>query len=127
MGNNIMTYIPRGVVESIATYTVEEHTSDYQILENQSGITFSNRRATGPITLTLPALANKGRKFTFVVQSAQELRIDPGVQTIRDDEGNVAGKYLYNDFVGLNITLIADSNHDWATSDKIGNQWSSEA
>jgi hypothetical protein len=99
---------------------IEEHTSDDTLTAAESGGVHTNLGATETVTLTLPASAAAGTVFTFAVQAAQELRIDPGAATIRDDSGQTADKYKSADSVGECITLVADSNGDWVTITKNG-------
>jgi len=105
--------------------TVEAHTSDDSLASTESGSVHTNLGASGAITLTLPASATAGTVFTFAVQAAQQLRIDPGTATIRDDSGQTADKYKWADAIGECITLVADSNGDWVTAAKNGT-WTEE-
>ena len=82
--------------------------------------------ATATVTLTLPAAASEGTEFTFAVQAAQELRVDPGTAAIRDDSGQTADKYKSANAIGAALTLLADANGDWATIAKHGT-WTQEA
>jgi hypothetical protein len=106
--------------------TIEAHTSDDTLTAVESGSVHTNLGATGLVTLTLPASTSEGTLFTFAVQSAQELRIDPGAATIRDDSGQTAGKYKSADAIGESLTLVVDSNGDWVTIAKNGT-WAEEA
>ncbi|MHC4423200.1 MAG: hypothetical protein ACYSWR_00820 [Planctomycetota bacterium] len=119
--NFVMPYGAGGVAK-----TIEAHTSDDTLAVTESGSVHSNLGATGTVTLTLPASAPGGTVFTFAVQAAQELRIEPGSATIRDDSGQTADKYKSADAIGECISLIADSNGDWATIAKNGT-WTEEA
>lgn len=105
---------------------IEAHTSNDALLSVESGSVHTNRGATGTVTLTLPADAPQGTQFTFAVQAAQELRVDPGAATIRDDSGQTADKYKYAAAIGAALTLVADANGDWVTVAKNGT-WSEEA
>ena len=105
---------------------IEAHTADDTLTTAESGSVHSNLGAAGAVTLTLPAAAAAGTVFSFAVQAAFELRIDPGTATIRDDSGATADKYKSADTVGECITLIADANGDWATIAKNGT-WTEEA
>jgi len=78
------------------------------------------------VTLTLPAAAPEGTEFTFAVQAACELRVDPGTATIRDDSGQTAEKYKSAGAVGASLTLVADANGDWITAAKNGT-WTQES
>jgi len=102
------------------------HTADDTLTVEKSGSVHTNLGATGTVTLTLPASAPAGTEFTFAVQAAQELRVDPGTATIRDDSGLTADKYKVADAIGECLTLVADSNGDWATIAKHGT-WTEEA
>jgi len=117
----VMPYEAGGVQEQ-----VEAHTTDDTLAEQESGSVHSNLGATGTVTLELPESANEGVFFTFAVQAAQELRIDPGSATIRDDSGQTADKYKSASTVGTALTLVADSNGDWFTVSKNGT-WSEES
>jgi hypothetical protein len=119
--NFVMPYEAGGVKK-----TIEAHTSDDTLTVEESGSVHTNLGATGSITLTLPASAPEGAIFTFAVQAAQELRVDPGSATIRDDSGQTVGKYKAADAIGECLILIADSNSDWATIAKHGT-WTEEA
>ena len=105
---------------------IEVHTEDDTLTASESGSVHSNIGATGTVTLTLPDAPVAGTFFTFAVQSANELRIDPGTAAIRDDSGQTAGKYKSADTIGECICLAADSNGDWITIAKNGT-WSEEA
>lgn len=105
---------------------IEAHTSDDTLAEAESGSVHSNLGATGAVKLMLPASASVGTIFTFAVQAAQELRVDPGTATIRDDSGQTADKYKSASAIGACITLVADSSGDWATTAKNG-AWAEEA
>jgi hypothetical protein len=119
--NVIMPYGAGGLKQ-----TIEAHTGDDTLTAAESGSVHSNLGATGTVTLTLPASAPEGTVFTFAVQAAQELRIDPGTATIRDDSGQTVDKYKSADAVGECLSLVADSNGDWATTAKNGT-WTEEA
>jgi len=106
--------------------TIEAHTADDTLTVSESGSVHSNLGATGTVKLTLPASASSGTVFTFAVQAAQQLRIDPGTAAIRDDSGQTADKYKYANTIGACITLVADSNGNWATIAKYGT-WTQEA
>ena len=119
--NVVMPYGAGGVKKMI-----EAHTADDTLTAAESGSVHSNLGATATVTLTLPASAPQGTVFTFAVQVAQELRVDPGTATIRDDSGQTPDKYKSADAIGECLTLIADSNGDWVTIAKNGT-WTEEA
>ncbi len=105
--------------------TIEAHTTDNILMAAESGSVHSNLGATGTVTLTLPASAPEGTVFSFAVQAAQELRVDPGTAAIRDDSGQTADKYKSANAIGECLKLVADSNGDWATISKNGT-WTEE-
>ena len=119
--NVVMPYGAGGVKKAI-----EAHTSDDTLTAVESGSVHSNLGATGVVTLTLPASVPAGTIFSFAVQAAYELRIDPGTATIRDDSGQTADKYKSANAIGASLSLVADSAGDWATIAKNGT-WSEEA
>ncbi len=104
---------------------VEAHASDDTLTAAESGSVHSNLGATGTVTLTLPASAPEGVVFSFAVQAAQELRVDPGTAAIRDDSGQTADKYKAADAIGECLAVVADSNGDWVTLGKNGT-WTEE-
>jgi hypothetical protein len=120
-GHNFMLPYEAGGIKK----TIEAHTSNDTVTITESGSVHSNLGAAGTVTLTLPASASAGAVFTFAVQTAQELRIEPGTATIRDNSGQTAGKYKSANAVGACITFITDSNGDWATIAKNGT-WTEE-
>ena len=105
---------------------IEAHTGDDTLTVAESGSVHSNLGATGTVTLTLPASAPAGTVFTFAVQAAYELRIDPGTATIRDASGQTSDKYKSANAIGECLSLVADSNGDWVTIAKNGT-WTQEA
>ena len=120
--HNLMVPYGAGGVKQI----IEAHIADDALTAAESGGVHSNLGATGTVTLTLPASAPAGTVFTFAVQATQELRIDPGTATIRDDSGQTADKYKAADAIGECLSLIADANGDWGTIAKNGT-WTEEA
>jgi len=119
--NVVMPYGAGGIKKK-----VQAHTTDDTLTAAESGSVHTNLGATGPITLTLPASASMGTVFTFAAQEAQELRVDPGTATIRDDSGQTADKHKSANSIGACLTLIANSNGDWVTVAKNGT-WTEEA
>ena len=120
-GHNIVMPYGAGGVKK----TIEAHTSNDTLTAAESGSVHSNLGAAGTVTLTLPASAPAGTVFSFAVQAAYELRIEPGTGTIRDNSGQTAGKYKSADAIGECLSLVADSNGDWATIAKNGT-WTEE-
>ena len=121
-GHNFVVPHEAGGVKKI----IEAHSSDDTLTAAESGSVHSNLGAAGTVTLTLPSSAAEGIIFTFAVQAAEELRIDPGTAAIRDDSGQTADKYKSADAIGESLALIADENGDWATIAKNGT-WTEEA
>ena len=119
--NYVMPYGAGGIKKA-----VEAHASDDTLTTSESGSVHTNLGATSTVTLTLPASAPAGTAFTFAVQAAQELWVDPGAATIRDDSGQTADKYKSANAIGACLALIADSNGDWATIAK-NETWTEEA
>ncbi|MHC4459930.1 MAG: hypothetical protein ACYS6W_02075 [Planctomycetota bacterium] len=122
VGHNVVMPYEAGGVKKM----IEVHTADDTLTAPESGSVHTNLGAVGTVTLTLPASAPQGTVFTFAVQAAQELRVDPGTATIRDDCGQTADKYKSADAIGECLRLIADSNGDWVTIAKNGT-WTEEA
>lgn len=106
--------------------TIEAHTTDDTLTETESGSVHTNLGATSTVTLTLPTSPGAGTIFTFAVQAAQELRIDPGAAAIRDDSGQTTDKYKSAGSIGGCLSIIADANGDWVTIAKNG-AWTEEA
>lgn len=121
VGHNFVMPCEAGGVKK----TIEAHTADETLAVVESGSVHTNLGATSTITLTLPASASEGTIFTFAIQAVQELRVDPGSATIRDDSGQTAGKYKSADAIGECLAVVADSNGDWATIGKYGT-WTEE-
>lgn len=105
--------------------TIEAHTADDTLTTAESGSVHTNLGASATLTLTLPISASPGTVFSFAVQEAQQLRIDPGTAAIRDDSGQTADKYKSANTIGASLTIIADSAGNWATITKNGT-WTEE-
>ena len=119
--NIIMPYGAGGIKKSI-----EAHTDDDTLTASESGSVHTNLGASATVTLTLPTSAPAGTVFSFAVQAAQQLHIDPGTAAIRDDSGQTADKYKSANTIGASLTIISDSAGNWATIAKNGT-WSEEA
>jgi hypothetical protein len=121
-GHNFITpYSAGGIKKSI-----EAHTDDDTLTASESGSVHTNLGASATVTLTLPTSAPTGTVFSFTVQSAQQLHIDPGTASIRDDSGQTADKYKSANTIGASLTIIADLAGNWATIAKNGT-WSEQA
>ncbi len=115
-GHNVaLPYAAGGIRRSI-----EAHTTHDTLVASESGSVHTNRGAAGVVTLTLPSGAAAGTEFTFAVQAAQELRIEPGTAAIRAGSGQTAGKYKSASVIGACLTLAADANGDWAAVAEAG-------
>jgi len=121
-GHNIALPYEAGGIKK----TIEAHTADDTLSAAESGSVHTNLGASATVTLTLPASAPSGTVFTFAVQAAQQLRIDPGTAAIRDDSGQTADKYKSAGTIGASLTIIAESAGNWATIAKNGT-WTEEA
>lgn len=95
----------------------------------QSGAVISNLGATGAATFGLPA-AVPGLNFTFIVEAAQELRIDPnGNETIALPSSGVqqaAGKYIGADAVGEKVKIHCLTAGTWSVEHYSGT-WTAQA
>ncbi|MBN1974200.1 MAG: hypothetical protein JW787_11210 [Sedimentisphaerales bacterium] len=120
-GHNIMLPFGAGGIKKY----IESHDIDDTLTPSESGSVHTNYGAAMPVVITLPEDAPEGTVFTFAVQAAYELRIDPDSATIRDSCGQTSGKYKYAGTIGDCITLIADENCDWVTIAKNGS-WNEE-
>ena len=121
-GHNIVIPFGAGGQKRI----IEAHTSNGVLTAAESGSVHSNLGAAATVTLTLPTLPPAGTIFSFAVQATQQLRIDPGTASIRDDSGQTADKYKSASAIGACLTVIADANGNWATIAKNGT-WTEEA
>jgi hypothetical protein len=120
-GHNIIMPYGAGGVKKV----IEAHTNNDTLMAAESSSIHSNLGSTGVVTLTLPGSAPAGTVFSFAVQAAYELQIDPGTATIRDDSGQTADKYKSANVIGASLCLVADSAGDWATIAKNGT-WTEE-
>jgi len=121
-GHNITVPYGSGGIKK----TIEAHTADDTLTVVESGSVHTNLGASATVTLTLPASAPAGTVFSFAVQAAQQLRIDPGTASICDDSGQTADKYKSADTIGASLMIIAESTGNWATIAKNGT-WSEQA
>jgi hypothetical protein len=106
--------------------TIEAHTADDTLTVAESGSVHTNLGASATVTLTLPASAPPGTTFSFAVQAAQQLRIDPGTASIRDDSGQTADKYKSANTIGASLTVIAELAGNWITIAK-NSTWTEES
>ena len=120
-GHNFITPYGAGGIKK----SIEAHTNDDTLTASESGSVHTNLGASATVTLTLPTSAPTGTVFSFAVQAAQQLRIDPGTAAICDDSGQTANKYKSANTIGASLTVIADSAGNWATIAKNGT-WTEE-
>lgn len=121
-GHNIMLPYEAGGIKR----KIEGHVLNHTLALSESGSIHTNFGAGMPVTLTLPDDAPQGTYFTFAVQAAYQLRVEPGSAAIRDSSGQTSGKYKYADAIGDCITLAADGYGNWVTISKYGS-WNEEA
>jgi hypothetical protein len=121
-GHNITVPYGSGGIKK----TIEAHIDDDTLIATESGSVHTNLGASAMVTLTLPSSAPTGTVFSFAVQAAQQLRIDPSTAAIRDDSGQIADKYKSANTIGASLMIIADSTGNWATIAKNGT-WTEEA
>lgn len=121
-GHNIFIPYGGGGVKK----TIEPHTANDTLTIAESDSIHTNFGATGTIVITLPPSSPEGVVFTFAVQAAQQLRVDPGAAAIRDSSGQTPHKYKSAQTIGSCIMLASDENGDWVTIAKSGT-WTEEA
>ena len=97
------------------------HTADFNVTDGRYfGRIITNEGASGTITATLPATseATVGWRYTFLVMSAFEFRIDPnGTDLIR---GGTAGQYLVSSTIGDTFTIECDAAGSWRIVEHVG-------
>ena len=111
-----------------AAYTILPNTEDMWAI-------FSNKGASGTgtgggvVTFTLPE-SKVGMGFTFLVQTACRLRIDPySTETIAlpsDGSQGSAGKYIEANAVGEMVEIECKIAGDWDVNNYIGT-WTAES
>jgi hypothetical protein len=100
--------------------TIINHTSGVQVQHYNSGEIHTNKGAIEAVYLSLPSGAYPGTKFTFVVQAAFDLQINPLSMTIFDESGSTPGKYKYCSTVGAFMSLVSDDDGNWIVVGKSG-------
>jgi hypothetical protein len=121
-GHNIVVPHAAGGIRK----AIEAHAAGDALATAESGSVHTNLGATGTVTLALPDAAPQGTEFTFAVQAAYELRVEPGAAAIRDSSGQTAGKYKTASAIGAALTVVADSHGDWAVTARTGT-WTEES
>jgi hypothetical protein len=119
--NFVVPYASGGIKK-----TIEAHTQNDELGEDESGSIHTNSGATAAVTLLLPGSAQTGTMLEFAVVSEYAFCIAPGQAAIIDDSGQMPGKYKYANSIGASISLVADDNGNWITIAKHG-IWSEEA
>jgi hypothetical protein len=102
--------------------------ADATLTRDQAGATVTNLGASGAVMVTLPAAPQLGTSYTFVVATAQQLRIDPAGTDVIVAQGaaQAAGKYIWADDEGESITLTYHEANKWIASGLVGT-WTAEA
>lgn len=103
-------------------------TAALTLTTRQSGSTITNLGASGAVLITLPQDAQAGCRFTFAVQTAQQLRVTPGAAGAVYINGakQADNKYVWADDEAESVTLEADGNGDWVAISPVGT-WGVEA
>lgn len=104
-------------------------TADYTIQAIDARTVYTNRGATGTVTVTLPA-AKVGMRYIFKVEAAYAFRIDPyGSEQIALPSTNVmsaAGKYISADAAGEYMILECTYDGEWSCFGYLGT-WTAES
>jgi hypothetical protein len=105
----------------------KNHTANATLTYLQSGLNATNFGAAGLITFTLPP-ATEGVEYTFVVRSAQLLRVDPdGTEVIYyNGTGGGAGGYLQSNDLGALMRLECVYEGRWEAT-TIRGLWTTES
>lgn len=97
-------------------------TADASLGVSMSGFTITNLGAAGTITLSLPTGVPAGTWYRFVVQAAQQLRIDSGASDAIMIGGTTSsdGQYIWADDEAESVVLVADTNNNWVAAHTTG-------
>lgn len=98
------------------------YTADASLGVSMNGFTISNLGAAGTITISLPTGVPAGTWYRFVVQAAQQLRIDSGASDAIMIGGALSadGAYVWADDEAESLTLVADTNNNWVAVSPVG-------
>jgi hypothetical protein len=120
-GDVIEVLLPTPVDASALSH-FRAFTGDASVGLSMNGMTISNLGASGTITLSLPSGAPAGTEFTFVVQAAQQLRIDAAASDAIMIGGTTSADsaYIWADDEGETVTLVADTNANWVAVSATG-------
>jgi predicted RecA/RadA family phage recombinase len=113
-----------------AKLKVEAKTADYTVTAADRGKVFTNEGAAGAVVFSLPPATAGLGPYTFVVETAQALRIDPnGNETIGVETGvqGGAGKYVGSAIAGESLTIGCSDAGEWAILAAVGTNWTIEA
>jgi hypothetical protein len=123
MRKQILTVLKR--YASGKRYTVRNVLADETLVRGDSGAIVTNLGASGALTKTLPQNAQTGDTYTFVVATAQELRVTPGAAGAVYINGakQTDNKYISADDEGESVTLVANGAGDWYAVGAVGT-WS---
>lgn len=124
-GHSGWYWVPQGA-GVLNTFVV---TADKTLTAGDSGSQISNAGASGTVVVTLP-VGTPGLWFDFLVEAAQQLRIDPsGTETIALPSTGVqgaAGKYLVADALTEQVRLYCNTAGTWDVRGYTGT-WTAEA
>jgi hypothetical protein len=120
MRKQILTVLKR--YASGKRYVVRNVLADETLVRGDSGAVVTNLGASGVVVKTLPQNAQAGDAFTFVVASAQELRVNPGAAggVYINGAKQADGKYVTADDEGESVTLVANGAGDWYAVGAVG-------
>jgi hypothetical protein len=112
-GHTGMYWLPQGA----GTLTTIIATADRTLVAGDSGSRISNTGASGAVTITLPA-AIPGLFFEFLVEAAQQLRIDPvstGESIALPSTGaqSTGGKYIWADAATEYVRIYCNTAGQW--------------
>lgn len=125
-GNGAYAEINTATREGIPPQIVA--TANRTLLESESGSLVTNLGASVAVTISLPSAPAPGVNFTFYVQAAQQLRVDPGSADKILYLGALApvdGEYVVASTAGAWVTLFANTNGDWMARGSYGT-WNEE-
>lgn len=100
--------------------TITNHTSDHTIVDSESGSVHTNYGAVGVVIFTLPTAPSRGDYYIFFVAVAQQLRINPTVNSIISDFVMGGSGTIWANAIGEHTSLIANENKDWIIKEIYG-------
>ena len=95
------------------TSSLKVKTTDYQVVNGDSGCVFSNSGASGQVILTLPPalVSDPVKEFSFVVKESFNFRIKAGGTDVINDTTD--GGYVENSNIDECIVLICVEDGVW--------------